>query len=186
MTATTPQSPPPSSSSAPPGFLFVEGGVFVLFGLAAIAFPIFASFAAAVLLGWILIACGVAGLFGAFSARPHLHFGWSLVSSIVAIVAGLIVAFDPLAGVLSLVIVLAAWLVLDGVSSMMIALNLRGAGARSWGWSAFSAIVDWVLAAGIFLLAPRGGALIVGLIVGIDLLMGGVALLMIGASLRRG
>jgi uncharacterized membrane protein HdeD (DUF308 family) len=41
-----------------------------------------------------------------------------------------------------------------------------------------------VLAIGIFLLAPVGGPLIVGIIVGVDLVFGGVALVMIGAALR--
>jgi len=173
------------SSRFPPTFLFVEGAVLVLLGLAAIAFPIFASIAVGVLLGWILMACGVAGLFGAFASKPHLHFGWSMVSAIVAIAAGLIAAFNPIAGVLALIIVLAAWLVLDGVSSLMIALDLRGAGNRSWRWSAMSAVGDWLLALGLFVLAPLGGVFVIGVIVGIDLVLGGTALLMAGVASRK-
>jgi uncharacterized membrane protein HdeD (DUF308 family) len=184
MTAAAHHTEPRSSTSTGAGILFVEGAVLILFGVAAIAFPLFASIAAAVLLGWILIASGIAGLIGAFTERPHLHFGWSLLSSIVSIAAGLVAAFYPLAGVLALALVIAAWLALDGVGSMMIALNLRRAGSRSWGWPAVSAIIDWVLAVGIFMLAPVGGALIVGIIVGVDLVFGGVALMMIGAALR--
>lgn len=185
MTTTIRQTRLQDSNPTGAGFLLVEGVLLVMFGLAAIAFPIFASIAAAILLGWILIACGIAGLFGAFSAKPHLHFGWSLVSSLVAIAAGVIAAFYPLAGIMSLALIIAAWLVLDGISSLMIGLNLRRGGGRSWGWSVLSTVVDWLLGALIVVLAPIGGSLIVGLIVGIDLVMGGVALLMIGASLRR-
>jgi uncharacterized membrane protein HdeD (DUF308 family) len=185
MTATNPQSGARGPDAPPSGFLFVEGVLLILFGLAAVAFPLWASIAAAVLLGWILIATGIAGLIGAFSARPHVHFGWSLVSSIVSIFSGLVAAFYPLAGVMALVIVIAAWLVLDGVSSMMIALDSRRAGGRSWGWSTLSAVVDWLLAIGVFVLAPAGGPLIVGIVVAISLVFGGATLLMLGAAVRR-
>jgi uncharacterized membrane protein HdeD (DUF308 family) len=186
MTTTTPHPNPLPLSKQPPVFLFVEGGLLVLFGLAALAFPVFASISAAVLLGWILIAGGLAGLFGAFTAKPHMHFGWSMVSSIVAIVSGLVAAFYPLAGVTALAILIAAWLVLDGFSSMMIARDLHRSGRRGWVWPVVSAIVDWLLAIGIFVFAPLGGPLVVGTIVGIDLVFGGAALLMVGVSARRG
>ncbi len=185
MTATNSPSTPRGPDAPPSGFLFVEGVLLILFGLAAVVFPLWASIAAAVLLGWILIATGIAGIVGAVSTRPHVHFGWSLVSSIISILSGLVAAFYPLAGILALVIVIAAWLVVDGVSSMMIALASRRAGGKSWGWSAVSAVIDWLLAIGVFVLAPAGGPLIVGIVVAISLVFGGVTLLMLGAAVRR-
>jgi uncharacterized membrane protein HdeD (DUF308 family) len=86
---------------------------------------------------------------------------------------------------MALALVIAAWLVLDGVSSLMIALDLRRKGRASWGWSAVSAVVDWLLAVGIFVLAPLGGVLVVGVVVGIDLIFGGGALLMVAAAARH-
>lgn len=40
-------------------FALIEGGLLVLFGLAALCFPALAGIATAVLFGWILIASGV-------------------------------------------------------------------------------------------------------------------------------
>jgi len=48
-----------------------------------------------------------------------------------------------------------------------------------------SAIADWVLAGCAIALGPVGGAVLVGVIVGIDLVLGGVALLAVGRSLGR-
>jgi uncharacterized membrane protein HdeD (DUF308 family) len=186
MSSNDSQSDRRERDAAPSGFLFVEGVLLLLFGLAAVVFPIFASIAAAVLLGWLLIATGIAGLIGAFSARPHLHFGWSLVSSVVSIIAGLLAAFYPLAGVLALVLLIAAWLVLDGVSSMMIALDQRRSGGKTWGWTALSAVMDWLLAIGVFVFAPLGGPVIVGIVVGVSLIFGGGALLMVGTRAASG
>src|SRR5580700_7222111 len=64
-----------------PWFLIVEGLLVVALGVAAVVFPVMAGVAAAVLFGWILIAVGAVGLVGAFSSRPRVHFGWSLVSA---------------------------------------------------------------------------------------------------------
>ena len=172
------------SAKAASTFLFVEGALLMLFGLAALCFPAFAGIATAVLFGWILIVSGIAGLIGAFSARPHVQFWWSLVSSLIAIAAGLLVAFHPFVGAMALVVVIAAWLVFDGVSSLMIALELRRKQRRAWGWLIASALFDWVLAAALLFLSPIAGLFAVGMIIGIDLVFGGVALLMVGAGVR--
>lgn len=185
MTVTSLQFGQTGSTKTASGFLFAEGALLILFGVAAIAFPALAGIATAVLLGWILTATGIAGLVGAFTSKPHVHFLWSLISSGLAIAAGLAIAFHPIAGATVLIIVIAAWLMLDGVSTLMIALDLRRAGRRWWGWLVASAVVDWLFAFMMFFLSPVGGLLAVGVIVGIDLVLGGLALLTIGLALRR-
>jgi uncharacterized membrane protein HdeD (DUF308 family) len=165
-------------------FVLVEGILLVLFGLAAFCFPAFAGIATAVLLGWILIASGAAGLAGTFAGGGYTHAWWSLFSSVLAIVAGLLMVFNPFAGAMVLVLVIAAWLFLDGIGSLMIALNLRRTSRPSWGWLAGSAVVDWLLAGLILFLNPVASVLAVGLIVGIDLVVGGAALIGMGWSLR--
>ncbi len=182
-------SPQPLPAAGGPGrasrWLHIEGAVLVVLGIAALVFPALAGVAAAVLFGWILIIIGIAGVAGSLSSRPHVHLGWSLVSSILALVAGLIVAFFPLAGAMTLVFVIAAWLVLDGVSSLMIGLELRRAGRHPWRWQIISAAVDWLLAILLLALGPAGGAVLIGFVVGIDLIMGGLALLALGRSMGR-
>ena len=166
------------------GFLVAEGVILILLGLAAVVFPVLAGVATAVLFGWILFVSGLIGLVSAFRSRPHLHFRWSIVSSMLAIVAGLIVALSPLTGVIALVVVIAAWLALDGVSSWMIGIDRRRAGAPGWGWSIASAVVDWILAICLLLLGPVGGAVVVGIVVGIDLVLGGFSLVMLGRAAK--
>jgi uncharacterized membrane protein HdeD (DUF308 family) len=176
---------PSSPIARASGFLTLEGALSVLFGLAALLFPVMAGVATAVLLGWILVACGVAGLAGTITNRHHVQVAWSLASSLLALVAGLVIAFQPLVGVALLIGVVAAWLALDGVSSLMIALDLRRKGRRGWAWMMASAVVDWILAAGVFFLGPLFGLVAVGVIVGIDLVVGGAALLTLAPALRR-
>ncbi len=185
MTATSPE---PASAGIPGHatlWLAVEGAILIALGIAAILFPAMAGVAAGVVFGWILFVIGVLGLVSTFSARPHLHFGWSLASSIVTIVAGLIVAMFPLAGTMVLTLAMAAWLIVDGVSSFQIGRGLKRAGSSHWKWPFGSAIVDWVLAACVLALGPIGGAVFIGVVVGVDLILGGTALLGLGRALGR-
>jgi uncharacterized membrane protein HdeD (DUF308 family) len=169
--------------------LFVaEGVMLIALGSAAVLFPILAGVATATLFGWILTASGVFGLISAFSARPHMHFWWSVASSILAIAAGVVIAFSPAVGALTLVWVVAVWLALDGASTLMIGLDRRRAGTPSWGWLVLSAIVDWLLAAALLFLSPVSGLIAVatiGVVVGIDLFLGGLALALFGLRQRH-
>lgn len=167
------------------GFLSIEGMLLVLFGLAALVFPAMAGVATAVLLGWILIACGIAGVVATVSGRAHVQLRWSLLSALLALVAGFVIAFDPPVGVAVFIGVVAAWLVLDGVSSLMIGLDLRRRGRRAWGWMIGSVAIDWILAAGLFVIGPLFGLVAVGVIIGVDLVLGGIALLTLASGLRR-
>lgn len=167
------------------GFFSIEGVLLLLFGVAALVFPVIAGVATAVLLGWILVACGVAGLVATFTGRDHIQFWWSLISALLALIAGLIIAFHPLVGVAVLIAVVAAWLALDGVSSLMIGLDLRRRGRQGWGWMIGSAVIDWILAAGALLVGPLFGLVAVGVIIGVDLVLGGLALLTLASGLRR-
>ena len=170
-------------------WLFVaEGALLIVLGAAAVLFPILAGVATATLFGWILTASGVFGLISAFSTRPHMHFWWSLVSSVLAIVAGVVVAFSPVAGALTLIWVIAFWLAFDGASTLMLALDRRRAGAPSWGWLVISAIADWVLAAALLFLSPVSGTAavaLIGIVVGIDLFLGGLALVLFAKRQRQ-
>jgi uncharacterized membrane protein HdeD (DUF308 family) len=86
---------------------------------------------------------------------------------------------------MTLVFVVAAWLVLDGISSLMIGLDLRRRGRHPWRWQIVSAVVDWLLAILALSLGPVGGAVLIGFVVGVDLIMGGVALFALGRSMGR-
>ncbi len=67
----------------------------------------------------------------------------------------------------------------------MIGLDLRRTGQRSWGWPIVSAAIDWILALAILFLSPLGGLVLVGVVLGVDLIFAGLALLALGGGMRR-
>jgi uncharacterized membrane protein HdeD (DUF308 family) len=154
-----------------------EGIVLVILGLLAILVPAMASLAATVLFGWILLLSGVLGLITTIRARQAPGFWWSLLSALTGIVAGALLLGLPVLGTLSLTAVLSAFLLVEGVVSILYALEHRKGLSGRWGWMLASGILD--LALGVILLAGLPGTAVwaLGLLVGINLLVGGWALI---------
>jgi len=161
-----------------------EGIALVILGLLALLAPVIASVAATVFFGWILLVSGVVGLISTFRARHAPGFGWSLLSALLATVAGLLLLVWPLQGTLSLTAVLIAFLLVEGALSVMYALEHRTALSGRWGWMLASGIVDIVL--GLLLLAGLPGTALwaLGLLLGINLVFGGWALIVMALHAR--
>src|SRR5271169_2705412 len=76
----------------------IEGILLVILGLAAIIVPPLASLAITILLGWLFLISGIAGLVLTFWARQMPGFWWSLVSAALAVLAGLVLLAQPAQG----------------------------------------------------------------------------------------
>lgn len=155
----------------------IEGIVLVVLGAAAIIIPPIATLVVAIFLGWLLLISGVVGLITTFWMRQAPGFLWSLLSAVLGIVAGAVLIGWPVGGALSLTVVLVAFFVIEGIASIMFALDHKRELSGRWGWMLMSGIVDLVLGAIIFIGLPGTAAWAIGLMVGINLLFGGAALI---------
>jgi uncharacterized membrane protein HdeD (DUF308 family) len=127
---------------------------------------------------------GVVGLISTFRMRNAPGFGWSLLSAVIAIAAGVILLAWPLSGVLSLTLILTAFLTIEGVASIMMALTHRHGFSARWALLLVSGLVDLFLAALIFLGLPATAAWAIGLLVGINMLFFGLSLVMTALAAR--
>jgi uncharacterized membrane protein HdeD (DUF308 family) len=166
------------------GLFLFEGIALIVLGGLAVLLPAVASLAATVFLGWILLLSGVIGLISTLRARGAPGFGWSLISAIIAIVAGGLLLAQPVQGTLSLTAVLIVFLMIEGVASILFALEHRKGLSGRWSWMLTSGIVDLVL--GVILLAglPGTAAWALGLMLGINLVFGGWALVWMALHAR--
>lgn len=98
------------------------------------------------------------------------------MSAIVTIIAGFLLIGWPVAGVVPLTVVLAAYLVLEGIACMAFALSHRGHMTRGWGWLFTNGIIDLIMAGIIIWLLPVAAFWALGIIIGIDFIFGGSAL----------
>jgi uncharacterized membrane protein HdeD (DUF308 family) len=163
----------------------VEGIVLVVLGAAAILVPPIATLTVTFFIGWILLFSGIAGLFTTFSMRPMPGFWWSLLSAILGIAAGLVLLFSPAAGAVSLTIVLVAFFIIEGIASIMFGLEHRNELPGAWAMMLLSGIVDLVLGGMIFLGLPSSAAWAIGLLVGINMIFGGCALIAMSLQARK-
>jgi uncharacterized membrane protein HdeD (DUF308 family) len=159
-------------------WFIVYGAVMALLGLFAIAAPNVATLTVTLMVGWLLLLGGGFGLFAVISGGASAPgFWWNLFTAIVYILAGLAVLTRPVAGVLTLTIILAAYLLATGVTKGFMAFHYRNAIPKAWGWMLFSALVDIALGAIIIAGLPGSAVWVLGLLVGINLLFTGVALI---------
>jgi uncharacterized membrane protein HdeD (DUF308 family) len=164
----------------------VEGIVLVVLGLLAILIPPIATLAVEILFGWLFLISGITGLITTFWMRQAPGFLWSLVSAALAIAAGVVLLIWPLSGVLSLTLVLIVFFVVEGVASIMFALEHKRELTGRWGLMLASGIIDLILAAIILAGLPGTAAWALGLLVGINMLFGGSALIGMALHARAG
>jgi uncharacterized membrane protein HdeD (DUF308 family) len=166
--------------------LLIEGILLVILGLLAITLPLLASIAITLFLGWMFLISGIAGLILTIWARQIPGFWWSILSALLSLAAGVLLIGWPGQGVISLTLVLGVFFVMEGVASIMYALEHRRelTGGR-WGWMIAAGILDLVISAMIITGLPGSAAWAIGLLVGINLVFGGATLIGMAAAARR-
>jgi uncharacterized membrane protein HdeD (DUF308 family) len=167
-------------------FFLIEGMILLALGFTAIVVPPLATVAVEILIGWLVLASGIVGLVMTLRVRGSPGFGWSLISAVVGIVAGIVLLAWPLSGALSLTLILTIFLTVEGIASIMYALDHRRELTARWGFMLMSGFVDLLLAGLIFAGLPATAAWAIGLLVGINLSFGGVALVAMALRARAG
>jgi uncharacterized membrane protein HdeD (DUF308 family) len=163
----------------------VEGIILLVLGALAILLPPFATVFVTIIIGWILLASGLMGWITTLRARHAPGFWWSLVSALIATAAGLILLISPVGGAVSLTLLLIVFFAIEGAASVMYALEHRRELSGRWEWMLISGLIDLVLA-GIILAGFPGTALwALGLLVGVNMIFGGAALIAIALHARR-
>lgn len=159
----------------------MQGVLMVALGILAVALPVVTTLAVEILIGWLLVIGGVwRAVWLARSSRMP-GFGWSLAMAIMATVLGAMLVTMPIAGTLTLTMLLIAFFVLDAIGKLLFALDLRKHSHR-WSWAAATGLLDLFLAVLIFAGWPGTAAWVIGLLVGINMIFFGTSLVMISLA----
>ena len=158
-------------------FLF-QGVVMIILGVLAVCAPVAATIAVDIYVGWLLLISGVIGLIALVSTH-HVHaFIWSLITAALSIGIGILLILKPIEGALSLTLLLTAFFIIEGVFQTAVAIASRQVMAGTWVWMLLSGIADLVLAAIIITGWPGTAVWALGLLVGVNLLTSGCAVMM--------
>jgi uncharacterized membrane protein HdeD (DUF308 family) len=161
-----------------------QGVLMIILGVLAVAAPAFATLTVDIYVGWLFLVSGVLGLIAMFSARNVPGFLWTLVTALLSIVVGGVLLWKPAEGAVSLTIVLTAFFIVEGLFQAAAALIYRDAIPSRWGWLLASGIADLALAAIIIAGWPGTAAWTLGLLVGVNLLTTGWAVVMVALGAR--
>jgi uncharacterized membrane protein HdeD (DUF308 family) len=163
----------------------VEGVVLLVLGATAVVLPPIATLAVTILFGWLFLVSGIVGLVTTFWMRHAPGFWWSLLSAALGIIVGAMLLASPVTGAFSLTLVLIAFFLIEGAVSIMFALDHRRELSGQWGWMLMSGIIDLILAVMIFAGLPSTAAWALGLLVGINMIFGGTALIAMALHARK-
>jgi len=148
------------------------GVLLILTALAAITLPFFAGIAASVFFGWLLMVGGIAHLVYAWSERGAGAVLWQILIGIVYLVASIYMLVLPVAGVVTLTLVLSFYILFEGLFELVVYFRLRS--LRGTVWFLVDGVISLLLAALIFCQWPSSSWAI-GTLVGISLLLSGIA-----------
>ncbi len=163
------------------GWMVAGGAAIAIAGLFMLIFPVSASVSVTLMAGWALMFAGVVGFIGALTDRSGGGMLVAILLRVLAVVAGAMLVFNPLAGTVTLTMVFVYWLLADGILGTVLSIVNRG---QAWGWWLASSLFSVVLALLLLGTMPLSAGWILGTYVGIVLLMRGMLLVGAGFAAR--
>lgn len=163
--------------------LLFEGFIFTLLGFIAIAWPGISTLSSELFIGWLLIFGGVVQLFRTIKTRKAPGFIGSLLTGILYFIFGVLLILFPMAGVLSLTVLLTIFFIAEGIAKIILSLQLRP--FRRWGWFLLNGILALIIAYIIWAGWPGTAAWVLGLLVGINMIFFGISLMFLALGIPR-
>jgi len=157
------------------------GMALIAVGVAGLVLPELVSLGTVVLFSGLLIGAGLLWAVHSYRYEPRRLTTW--LKPVLLFSVGGLLLFSPEVGVAALGLLIAFYLLMDAISSFILAQLIHP--VRGWGWMALNGVVSAVLAL-LFLSGwPDSSAWWVGLYISISLMFDGWALLTLGWVLRK-
>jgi uncharacterized membrane protein HdeD (DUF308 family) len=158
------------------------GVLLIVLGIVAIAVPSVSTIVAETWIAVILISAGIAKLVYAFQTRNDAGFVWKLLLSVLYIATGVMLFVYPLTGVLTLTLLLASFLLTEGVFELILAFQLRP--RQNWTWALGNGIITLLLGGMIWFQWPFDAPWLIGTLVGTSVLFTGISRVMLSLNAR--
>jgi uncharacterized membrane protein HdeD (DUF308 family) len=156
--------------------LLTAGIISTVLGAIAIILPPLASVTITYLVGILLLIGAVAYVAEAISRGSTGHRIWSGVLAVLYVVAGVWLIINPVSGTITLTWILAIFFLLIGVLRLIAGIASRGKVPNA-GWTIVNGVLSIVIAVLVIGDLPSSAAWAIGLLVGIQLLFDGIALI---------
>ena len=157
------------------------GIALIALGAAAMVTPVVAGSAVVTVIGFILLIAGVVAIARQWQAEASKERAMGLTLGIITALAGIAVIGHPLFGLGILTLLLAGYFVAEGVWKIVVSFRFKP--AAGWTWLLASGALSLVLGLLIWRQWPVSGIWAVGVLVGVNLLGTGLALVTLASTL---
>ncbi|MCG6156624.1 HdeD family acid-resistance protein [Rubinisphaera margarita] len=158
------------------------GVVTLIFGAIIITYSIVATLAMVIVLGVLMLAAGVLEAALAFLVKNWEGFFLSLLMGLLYAVGGLVLVANPAASAAAFTLVIALMLIFGGVFRILVASADR---FPNWTWLLMHGVLSVLLGVLIWSKWPASGLWVIGLFIGIDMIVNGWTLIMLGMAAKK-
>jgi uncharacterized membrane protein HdeD (DUF308 family) len=161
----------------------VWGVLLIVLGMLAVASPLIAAVAVNVVIAWLIVLAGVVHLIVAFHTREAGRFVWRLLVGLAYVASGVYLIARPAVGVASLTLLLASLFLVEGI--LNIAMFFQARSVQGSGWVLFDGLITLLLGLMIGLQWPSSSAWAIGTLVGVSMIISGIARVMVSLAIRK-
>jgi uncharacterized membrane protein HdeD (DUF308 family) len=165
--------------------LLIEGIALILFGILAVFIPPLITIGIASSLGWVFVFGGIAALFVYFRLYRTTGFRQRLFMAVLSVIAGVGLLIRPFSGIILLTVILIVGFAFIGAAKLIYPLERLRYFSSYQPWVRASGVVDLVLAAWMFADLPATALWAPGVLLGANMILGGIALVVVSLLERR-
>src|SRR6201981_1671462 len=159
------------------------GVLLIVFGMLAVGSPFLAAVAVSAVIAWLIIFAGVVHLILAFHVHRAGSMIWKLLVGLAYLFFGGYLILHPVLGVASLTLVLASLFLIEGILNIVLFFKMRSVGGSSW--VLVDGIITLLLGLMIYMQWPSSSAWAIGTLVGVSMILSGIARVSLSLAVRR-
>lgn len=164
------------------GWILGLGILFLFLGCIGLGMVVGLTLVSMFFFGALLIISGITHVIDVFKHKEWKGIIWQALIAVLYIAAGCLVFYDPFLALTLITGILAAVLIVIGVTRIIMAVALKD--SKGWGWLMLAGITAIIL--GVLILAqwPISGLWVIGLFIAIEMIVNGWTYIFIALSLR--
>jgi uncharacterized membrane protein HdeD (DUF308 family) len=155
----------------------------IIAGVLAIVIPPVAGITVLLIVAWLLMFSGAFHFVFAWHTRTAGGLIWEVLLGILYLSVGVYALLHPVAGLASLTLLLAAYLLVEGVLELVLSFRLRP--MRGSSWLLLDGVITLILGILIWRTWPSSTEWVIGTLVGISMLFSGISRLAISLAARH-
>lgn len=165
------------------GWILGLGILFLILGCIGLGMVVGLTLASMYFFAALLIICGITHIIDVFKHREWRGIIGQALIAVLYLAAGGVVFYDPFLASTLITGLLAAVLVIIGLTRIIMAFTLRA--SKGWGWLLLAGLSAIILGILIMIQWPLSGLWIIGMFIAIEMIINGWTYIFIALSLRR-